>query len=179
MSTEQHLDRLHCINKLPGFVFLVGYMNINFDNPLQSQTKQNLTTHSLCSAVQVINEPMHRCGYIIVWVVIRPDNDIHKKSTVTYSLQSDHYCTKSYFIVSAYNPSTTCRAVSNMAIIDCPSLTVELSCVSVFSSVEKAHQCCDFLRTDLDKHAPLSLRKVNITSPLHGLSQQEMNILRS
>ena len=30
----------------------------------------------------------------------------------------------------------------------------------VFSSVEKANQLCDFLRTVLDKHVPHSLRKV-------------------
>ena len=30
----------------------------------------------------------------------------------------------------------------------------------VFSSVEKANQFCDFLRTVLDKHAPPSLQKV-------------------
>ena len=47
-----------------------------------------------------------------------------------------------------------------MANIDRPSYTAELSGFSEFSSVEKAIQCCDFLRTVLDKHAPLYLRKV-------------------
>ena len=47
-----------------------------------------------------------------------------------------------------------------MANIDRPSFNAELSNVSEFSSVEKANQYCDFLRTVLDKHAPPSLRKV-------------------
>ena len=47
-----------------------------------------------------------------------------------------------------------------MTNIDRPSFNAELSSVSELSSVEKATQCCDFLRTVLDKHAPPSLRKV-------------------
>ena len=47
-----------------------------------------------------------------------------------------------------------------MANIDRPSFNTALSSVSEFSSVEKANQYCDFLRTEQDKHAPPSLRKV-------------------
>ena len=57
-------------------------------------------------------------------------------------------------------PSTLYRTVRNIANIDRPSSNAELSSASEFSSVEKANQCCDFLRTVLDKHAPPSLRKV-------------------
>ena len=47
-----------------------------------------------------------------------------------------------------------------MAIIDRPSFNAEHSSVSEFSSAKKANQFCDFLRTVLDKHSPLSQRKV-------------------
>ena len=76
--------------------------------------------------------------------------------TVTDSLESDHYCTKSYF----NKPSTLYRTVRNIVNIDRQSFIAELSSVSEFSSVENANQFCDFLRTVLDKHAPPSLRKV-------------------
>ena len=46
-----------------------------------------------------------------------------------------------------------------MANIDRPSFNADLSSVSDFSSVEKANQLYDILRTVLDKHAPPSLRK--------------------
>ena len=75
-------------------------------NPLQSLTKQTLTTLSHCSLVQVINKPTHMWGDIIDWVVVRPDDDIHRKSTVTDSLESVHYCTKSYLNVLVSKPST-------------------------------------------------------------------------
>ena len=160
MFTEQLPDFLDYVNSLPGIVCLVGDMNIHFDNPLQSLTKQTLSTLSLYDLVQVINEPTHRCGHIIDWVIVRHDDDIHRKSTVTDSLESDHYCTKSYFNISVSKPSTLHRTVRNIANIDRPSFIAELSSVSEFSSVENVNQFCDFLRTVLDKHAPASLRKV-------------------
>ena len=65
MFTELLPDLLDYVNNLPGFVCLVGDMNIHFDNPLQSLTKQTLSTLSLHSLVQVINKPTHSCGHII------------------------------------------------------------------------------------------------------------------
>ena len=143
-----------------GFACLVGDMNIHFDNPLQSLAKQTLTTLSFHNLVQVINKPTHRCGHIIDWVIVRPDDDIHEESTVTDSLESGHYCTKSYINVTVSKPSTLYRTVANIANIDRPSFIAEVSSVSEFLSVEKANQFCDFLRTVLDKHATPSLRKV-------------------
>ena len=144
MFTEQLPNLLDYVNSLPGHVCLVGDMNIHFDNPLQSLTKQTLSTLSLYGLVQVINKPNHRCGHIIDWVIVRPDDDIHRKSTVTDSLESDHYCTKSYFNISVSKPSTLYRTVRNIANIDRPSFIAELSNVSEFSSVENANQFCDF-----------------------------------
>ena len=86
MFTEQLPDLLDYINNL----CLVGDMNIHFDNPLQPLTKQTLTTLSHYSLIQVINKPSHMCGHIIEWVVVRPDDDIHKKAIATDSPESDH-----------------------------------------------------------------------------------------
>ena len=99
MFTEQLPDLLDDINNLPGLVCLLGDMNIHFDNPLQSLTKQTLTALSLHSLVQVVSKPTHRCGHIKDVVVVRPNNDIHKKYNVSDSLESHHYCIKSYFNV--------------------------------------------------------------------------------
>ena len=104
MFTEQLPECLDYVNSLPRFVCLVGDMNIHFDNPLQSLTKQTLSTVSLHSLDQVINKPTHRCCHIIDWIIVRPDDEIHRKSTVTDSLESDHYCTKSYFNISVSKP---------------------------------------------------------------------------
>ena len=81
MFTEQLSDLRDYVENLPRFVCLVGDMNIHFDNPLQSLTKQTLITLSLYVLVQVINRPTHRCGHVIDWVIGRPDDNIHEKST--------------------------------------------------------------------------------------------------
>ena len=140
MFTKQLPDLLEYTNNLTGLVCLVGNTNIHFDNSLQSQTKQTLTTPCLHSHVQVINKSTHECGNIIDWVVVRPNNDIHRKSTATDSLQLDHYCIKSYFNVSVSKPSTLYRTVRNIANIDRPTYIAELSSVSDFLIVEKANK---------------------------------------
>ena len=105
LFTEQLPDLIDYINNLQGLSCLVGDMNIHFDNPLQSLAKHTLTTLNLHNLVQVIDKPTHTSGHIIDWVVVRSDDDIHKKSTVTDSLESEHYCLKSYLNVSVSKPS--------------------------------------------------------------------------
>ena len=80
MFTEQLSDLFDYVNNLSGFVCLVGDMIIHFDNPLQSLTKQTLTTLGLYSLVLAINNPTHRYVFFDDWVIIRPDNDIHTKN---------------------------------------------------------------------------------------------------
>ena len=150
MFTEQLPD-------LPGFVCLVGDINIHFDNPLQSLTKQTLTTLSLHNLVQVINKPTHMCSHIIDCVVVQPDNDIHKKVLLQTHLNQTIIALNP---ISTFQPSTLCRTVWNMDNIDRPSFIAELSRVSQFSSVENVNQYYDFLSTELDKHAPPSLQKL-------------------
>ena len=103
MSTEQLPDLLNYVDNLPGFVCFVGDMNIHFDNPLQSLTKQTLTTLSHCSHVQVINEPTHRCGHIIDWVIVRPVDDIHKNPLLQTHLNQT---------IIAQNPTSIFQSLS-------------------------------------------------------------------
>ena len=144
MFSEQLSDLLDYINDLPGFACLVGYMNIHFVNPLQSLPQLTLTTLNLYNLVQVNSRPTHMCGHIIDWIVVRPDDDIHFKSTVTDSQELDHCCTKSYFNVSVSMPYSLCRTVRNIASIKRPSVITVHSSESWYSSVEKANQYCEF-----------------------------------
>ena len=117
---------------------------------------------------------------MVDWVIVRPDDDNPKKYTVTDSLESDHYCTESYFNVSVPRPSILCRTVRNIANIDRPSFIAEVCSVSEFSSVENANQFSDFLRTVIDKHAPPFLRKVitHNSSPLFESIRDELFIAK-
>ena len=110
MFTEQLPDLLDYGKNLPGFVCLVGDMNIHFDNPLQSLTKQTLTTFSLHSHVQVINRPAHMCGHIIDCVIIKPDDDIHKNLLLRTHLNQT---------IIALNPTSMIQSLSLLLIQDC------------------------------------------------------------
>ena len=109
MFTEQLPDLLDYVGNLPGLVCLFGDMNIHFDNPLQSLTKQTLTNLSFYDLVQVINKPTHRCGHIIDWVIVRSDNDMHRKSAITDSLESDLLSQVSSY-VNSHNLCITCES---------------------------------------------------------------------
>ena len=102
MFTEQLPDLLDYVNNLPGYVCLVD-MNIYFDNPLQSLTKQTLTTLSFYNLVRVINKPTHRCGHIIDWVIVLPDDDIHKNILLQTHLNQT---------TIAINPTSICQSLS-------------------------------------------------------------------
>ena len=92
------------INSLTGLVYLVADMNTHFDNPLQSLTRHTLTALSLHSLVKVFNKPTHMWGHIIDWVIARPDDDIHRESTVTDSLVLNQ-------IMIASNPTSTLSTI--------------------------------------------------------------------
>ena len=104
----------------------------------------------------------HADNAVSTWVsTLPPERDTKRcPKTIADSLESDHYCIKSYFSVSISKPTIIYRPVWNMASIDRPSFIAELSSVSEFSFVEKANQFCDFIRTVLDKHAPLLYGKL-------------------
>ena len=97
MFTEQLPELPYYVTNLPGLDCLVGDTNIHFENPLQSLTKQTLTTLCLHSLVQVINKPTHRCGHIIDRVIVRPDDDIHKNQLLQTHLNQ---------IIIALNPTS-------------------------------------------------------------------------
>ena len=72
MFTEQLPDLLDYVNSLPGLVCLVGDMNIHFDNPLQSLTKQTLSIRWRCSCgdtficncpILVLNKKINKVYY--------------------------------------------------------------------------------------------------------------------
>ena len=105
MFTEQLPDHLDYMYSLPGFVCLDGDMNIYFDNPLQSLTKQTLSTLSLCNLVKVITKPTHNCGHIIDWVVVRPDDDIRKNILLQTHLNQT---------IIALNPTSMFQSLSNL-----------------------------------------------------------------
>ena len=125
--------------------------------PLQPLTKRTLTTLRIYSIIQVINEPTHKYGHIIDWVVVRPDEDIHTKSAVADSQESDHYFIKSYFNVSVSKPYA--RQLGTWLTLTSIIYGWTFQCIS-FHLLKRRTSIVNFLRTVLVMHALPSLPKV-------------------
>ena len=171
MFTEQLPDLPDYVNNLPVFVCLVGDMNVHFDNPLQSLTKQTLTTLSLYNLVQVINKPTHRYGHIIDWFIVRPDDDIHK-----YLLLQTHLNQT----IIALNPTSIFQSLSLLPYTGLLGTWLTLTVHHLmlnFPVIQSFHLlkmrsstvavCAQF---QISMH-PLLCINLWLTTPLHGLSQ--------
>ena len=62
---------------------------------------------------QMVSEPTHRQGHVLDWVIERPDEQVHKISTVSDCLESDHLCVISLFVIVDINV-TVHRFVRNL-----------------------------------------------------------------
>ena len=171
MFAEQLPDLLDYVSNLPGFVCLVGSMNIHFDNPLLSLTKQTVTTLSLCNLVQVINKPTHKCGHIIDRVVVRSDDDIHKNPLLQTHLNQT---------IIALNPTSMLQSLSllpNTGLFGTwLSLTVNhlLQNFPVFLSfhlLKRQSSSVTFCALYLISMHPLLCGRLSLITPLHGMSQ--------
>ena len=145
-------------------------MHIDIHAYIHIDTYTNMHMHihihiyiQICEYVYIQHKYIYMSIFLYIWHIYISTFTQHIYIHCMYvhmdSLESDYYCTKSYFNVSVSEPSTLYKTVRNMANIDRPSFIAELSSVSEFSSVEKAGLFCDLLCTVLDKHAPPSLWK--------------------
>ena len=157
MFTER-LPDLDYTNNLPGFVCPVGDMNIHFGNPLQSLTKHTLTTLNLYSLVNVINKPIHRCGHIIDFVIVRPDDDIIENLLLQTHLNQ---------AIIALNSTSMFQSLSHLPFTGLLGTWLTLTIhhlmlnLPVFQSLHllKIQISSVTFCALLDKHAPPSLQK--------------------
>ena len=105
--TLWHSTPLFWLRKPPPRIWLSCWW---YEHPLSQSitiTNQKDFDYSfLYYLVQVIDRPTHWCDHIIDCVIVRPDDNMHAKSTVPDSLESDNYCAKCYFNVSVSMIST-------------------------------------------------------------------------
>ena len=95
ITFKTNIDFTHTLFKVVQASITLQHNTLHFT----TLTKHTLTTLSLHNFVQAINKPTHKCSHSNDWVLDLLDDDIHKKYTVTDSLESDHYCNKSDFNV--------------------------------------------------------------------------------
>ena len=146
-------------------------MNIHFDNPLQSPTKQTLSTLSLYNLVQVINKPTHWCGHSIDWVIVWPDDDIQKNLLLQTHLN---------LTIIALNPTSMFQSLSLLSYTGLFGTLLTLTAhpllrnFPVFRSfhlLKRQTSCVTLCALYLISMHPLLWRRLLLTNPLYGLSQ--------
>ncbi|KAL8610879.1 hypothetical protein ACOMHN_056734 [Nucella lapillus] len=109
---------------------------------------------------RMVSGPTHRRGHTLDLVIVRPLDAVHISTEVTSALEADHLCVLSGFNLDFPSPAPVYRDVRNVRAIDRASLRedllTELSCLDSCT----ADQYNAALHGILDKHAPVSRRRV-------------------
>ena len=171
MFTEQLPDLLDYINNLTGLVCLVGDMNIHFDNPLQSLNNQTLTSLSLHSLVHFNNKPNHMCGHIIHWTVAWPNDDIPRKSNVTDSLESDHYCINPTSMFQSLGHLSYAGLLGRLLTLTVQHLLQSVPVIQNFHPLKRRSSTVNLFPLCYTCMHPLICGMLYITTSFHGLIQ--------
>ena len=177
MFLEQFPDLLDMCNSLHGQLCILGDINIHYDCPNSPLTAKTLDILQMYNLKQMVTEPTHRRGHTIDWVLVRPDEQVHRSSNVSDSLESDHFCVMSVFDVTVANSSPVYQSVRNIRSIDRTAFVADLEAeLAGMCDSLSADQYNAILRSVLDNHAPASMRKVThrVSSPWFGLVGDEL-----
>ena len=131
-------------------------------NTYTSRLIDLLDSFNLC---QSVTTPTHRSGHILDWVVHRKDDETLLSTTISPTLQSDHYSVLTQLNIFKRPPHAVYIEARNVAAIDLSSFRSDLqagldSCTTL--SAEQLHR---LLQNLLDQHAPATQRKVSSRPP--------------
>ena len=138
----------------------IGKRNLMKLFPLQSLTKQTLTTLSLYTIIQVINKSTHKCGHIIDRVVVRPDDDIHKNLLLQTHLNQTIIALNPTSVFQSLSHLPNTRKLGTWLILTVHHSMLNFPVFQSFHLLKRRTSSVKFLRTVQDKHAPPSLQKV-------------------
>ena len=79
----------HC-KSLPGDLCVLGDPNAHFYLLHNHITTKPLDLLRMFNLRQSVQQPTHRQGHIIDWVIERPDDGVLKSTVVSDALESDH-----------------------------------------------------------------------------------------
>ena len=163
-------------NSLHGQLCILGDFNIHFDCPHTPLTAKTVDILNAYSLQQVVTEPTHKGGHILDWVIVRPDEQIHRSTRVSDCLESDHYCllVELDFVVPPRCP--VYRMTRNIRTIDRQAFKLDLASQLNAINCTSADQYNNIVRSVLDNHAPVTKRKVvdRTSSPWFCLVSEQL-----
>ena len=139
-----------------------GDLSVHFDLPHNPTTTKLLDLLRMFSLHQTVQQPTHRQGHIIDWVIERPDGGVLKSTVVSDALESDHNCVITRFDVNISPPPPVFRHVRNLRAIDSTVFKHDLHSELARLDHHSIEQYNAALQSVLDKHAPVSKRKMSV-----------------
>ena len=137
---------------LPGDLCVLADFNVHFDLPPNPATTKLLDLLRMFNLRQSVQQPTHRQGHIIDWVIERPDDGVLKSTVVSDALESDHKYVITQFAVNISTPPPVFRHVRNLRAID--RAVFKNGVHSEFARLNhpSTEQCGSGLQSVLDKH---------------------------
>jgi hypothetical protein len=157
-----------------GNLVILGDINVHFDDKDHFETKKMLKLLSIHGCRQHVNEPTHKNGHIIDWVVSRESDNGVQNALVKDLQMSDHQLViVNLSTIKASLPvvSIPCR---NLKKIDMSAFRHDLEC-----SVRLANLYNTELVRLLDVHAPEKLKTIPQRQQSHWLFTPEVAIAKS
>ena len=156
---------------LPGDLCVLADFNVHFDLSHNPATTKLLDLLRMFNLRQPVQQPTHRQGHIIDWVIERPDDGVLKSTVVSDALESDHKCVITQFAVNISTPppvfGMSVTFAQLIAQLSRMASTQNLP-VSTTRPLNSAVQVCSQFWTNT--HAPVSKCKVSVGkySPYSG-----------
>ena len=149
------LDEL--ANSCPKLVIL-GDINLHFDSSTDRNVRKLKTQLSTLGLVQPVNEPTHRLGHTLDWVIASDSLSIHELA-VENKLISDHFTIS--FSLNLQKPGPVKRDVTSRDLrrVDLASFRADLRSLQ-FDEDDLAGSYNSRVGEVLDRHAPLATRRV-------------------
>ena len=168
-------DYVASLSCLPESLLLLGDFNIHCDDSSNAQVKQFLDLLQAHGLQQTVSFATHTGGHCIDLVITRQNDNIFDVTSPGYPCVSDHHAVFSRLFAPKPSPkpskTVNCRKLKD---IDHDSLSEDLSSVTCpMDDLDNLlHTYNNDLTTALDKHAPVSQKKIIIRSNTQWYNSQ-------
>ena len=123
---EKFPDLLAYNNSLKGCSLIVGDLNFHYDVPANTYTSRLIGLLDSFNLCQSVTTPIHRSGHILDWVVHRKDDETLLSTTISPTLQSDHYSVLTQLNIFKPPSHAVYIEARNIAAIDLSSFRSDL-----------------------------------------------------
>ena len=158
---DQFPDFLDYCNTLHGKLCILGDFNFHVENPNNRNASRFMELLAMYNLEQTVSGLTHKRGHTLDLVIVRPLDAVHRSTEVTSALESDHFGVVATFDIDLPSSAPVYRNTRDIRGIDREAFRGDIR--TELSGTEQPCDAAQFnaaLRGVLDRHAPLTRRKV-------------------